>query len=161
MKASTCTCKKPTMPTRLLSRPSIRRQTLPPGLTMWRRSGGHVPRRLQRPSGIIPFLKFWNDPKNLARCRSKLAKPAKGREATTSTRICLRSLCQVGYGSGGCGNDEEIGDGGRWRCDDWDYLWGKNLLRDFLSEDSPATFRWGRLSEMSLGKVANLRQGKY
>ncbi|GKC10364.1 ribonuclease H-like domain-containing protein, partial [Tanacetum coccineum] len=51
-KASTCTCKKPTIPTRLLSRPSIERQTPPPGVTMWRRSGGHVPRRLQRLSGI-------------------------------------------------------------------------------------------------------------
>ncbi|GJU50158.1 hypothetical protein Tco_1219713 [Tanacetum coccineum] len=47
-KASTCTCKKPTIPTRLLLRPSIGRQTPPPGVTMWRRSGGHVPRRLQR-----------------------------------------------------------------------------------------------------------------
>ncbi|GJR25985.1 hypothetical protein Tco_1102217 [Tanacetum coccineum] len=28
--------------------PSIGRQTPPPGLTMWRQSGGHVPRRLQR-----------------------------------------------------------------------------------------------------------------
>ncbi|GJS19987.1 hypothetical protein Tco_0448619 [Tanacetum coccineum] len=47
-KASTSTCKKPTIPTRLLSRPSIEMQTPPPGLTMWRRSGGHIPRRLQR-----------------------------------------------------------------------------------------------------------------
>ncbi|GJX16181.1 hypothetical protein Tco_0217013 [Tanacetum coccineum] len=35
-KASTCTCKKPTIPTRLLSRPSIERQTPPPGLTVGR-----------------------------------------------------------------------------------------------------------------------------
>ncbi|GKD15030.1 hypothetical protein Tco_1199437 [Tanacetum coccineum] len=27
-----------------------------------------------------------------------------------------------------------------------DYRWGKNPLRDFPSEDSPATFRWGRFS---------------
>ncbi|GJU51353.1 hypothetical protein Tco_1220908 [Tanacetum coccineum] len=44
-KASTCTCKKPTIPTRLLSRPSIGRQTPPPGVTMWKRSGWHVPSR--------------------------------------------------------------------------------------------------------------------
>ncbi|GKD64791.1 hypothetical protein Tco_1306899 [Tanacetum coccineum] len=27
-----------------------------------------------------------------------------------------------------------------------DYRWGKNPLRDFPSEDSPETFRWGRFS---------------
>ncbi|GJR41789.1 reverse transcriptase domain-containing protein [Tanacetum coccineum] len=54
-KASTCTCKKPTIPTRLLSRPSSGRQTPPPGVTMWRRSGGHIPRRLHRLSGINTF----------------------------------------------------------------------------------------------------------
>ncbi|GJS73538.1 hypothetical protein Tco_0706379 [Tanacetum coccineum] len=62
-KASTCTCKKPTIPTRLLSRPSIERQTPPPGLTMWRRSGGHVPRRLQTaardPNRWLAFEMRW------------------------------------------------------------------------------------------------------
>ncbi|GKA95387.1 hypothetical protein Tco_0817425, partial [Tanacetum coccineum] len=27
-----------------------------------------------------------------------------------------------------------------------DYRWGKNPLRDFPGENSPATFRWGRFS---------------
>ncbi|GJS25717.1 secretory carrier-associated membrane protein 4 [Tanacetum coccineum] len=45
-KASTCTCKKPTIPTRLLSRPSIGRQTPPPRVTMWRLIWGHCPEEM-------------------------------------------------------------------------------------------------------------------
>ncbi|GKC00834.1 F-box domain containing protein, partial [Tanacetum coccineum] len=90
-KASTCTCKKPTIPTRLLSRPSIGRQTPPPGVTMWRRSGGHVPRRLQRLSGINTLV-IGDDPKNLARAAQNRLNRQK---SVVTSRQGSRSLARL------------------------------------------------------------------
>ncbi|GJT65160.1 hypothetical protein Tco_1016640 [Tanacetum coccineum] len=112
-KASTCTCKNPTIPTRLLSRHALKADTTA-RVTMWRRSGWARPGRLQR-----------GKPQTL---RSTFHSLSPSGEHTLLTGYSLRMRIAAyisdskysdmfkefesggASGSGGCGDDEEGGD---------------------------------------------------